>query len=358
MGLKKWLLVGAVIFVLVITGIVAFIMIRNSGADNQINIYFFNSVAMRMEAETRPLVDEDTQIQAVIGHLHSGPARLSSLTSTWPQELAPQTEDLISAAIMEDSTLFVFLLPIFNYMQPLDQSLFKAALIHSLRSLPVVNDIKIVITSDHRHAFDILTQDEDSDGDEYEPYAPLVIYDSSHPGVLIDPFDPPISPHWIDDYTFTHLHFVDITGTGLVVESYEATGINRQPADLAISALELLIDGPRHEESLALIPPETRILNVEIDNNDIYVNLSSDFVTRFVGTTEMAELMIYSIVNTLLAEVSALSRVHFLIDTQQVEQFHEFEDFHMYFTRDNTRMLSYILEREAEAEDAWDELEQ
>jgi len=74
----------------------------------------------------------------------------------------------------------------------------------------------------------------------------------------------------------------------------------------------------------------------------MYVNLSSEFVTRFSGSEEIARLMIQSIVNTLLAETHAATRVFFMIETQQLEEFHDMPDFHTYFVRDDTFLLSYV----------------
>ena len=335
-GMKKWVAAGTTFLIIVAIGLAVFVFSRSNNDAGQLYVYFFNPVARQMEAEARPLPEGDAQLQWVIGYLHSGP-RAATLNTTWPVELAPRPEDLISTMGMEDSTLSVLLSPVFHEMAPLDRSLFKAAFIHTFESLPMVSDIKIHVA------------------DRYG-YEPLVIYDNSHAGILLEPLDPPISPRWIADFTFNHLHFVDATGTGLVVETYFAQDIDRWPVPLAIYALELLRSGPRQEDALSLIPPETRILNLEIDGAEIYVNLSSDFEARFVGDKYLANLMIHSIVNTLLAENTAQLRVFFLIETQQVENFHGVEDFHTYFVRDETLLLSYIEAREAEYA-TWDETE-
>jgi len=365
MDIKKWGVIAAAVLVIVIIIFVMLILSWMRNNTNHINVYFFNPVAMQLEAEPRPLTEGDHQIQGVIGYLHSGPVRSAALVSMWPHILAPEPEDLISHVKLEGSTLLTFFSPVFNEMMPLEQSLFKAAYIHTMKGLPSVSEIKIVVTDDYSHAFEIVIRDlseEDDDipgtyDEDYTPYIPQIVYDDSHAGVLLEPLDPPISPRMIADYTFNHLHFVDITGTGLIIETYFAQEIDRWDEPLAIFAFDLLRDGPHPEDALLLIPPETRVLQLEIDTltNEMYINLSIEFYSRFTGSREHANLMIHSIVNTLIAEVRVpISRVFFLIETQQLEYFHGVEDFHTAFVRDNTLLLSYI---EALEYEIWDEIE-
>ncbi|MCL2404078.1 MAG: GerMN domain-containing protein [Defluviitaleaceae bacterium] len=345
-GIKKWAAIGVAIVVVTVAVVAALVLYRGGSDANQINVYFFNQIERQMEAEVRPLPEGEFQIYDIIMYLHAGP-RTGGLDTTWPLELAPQPEDLISAVKLQDTTLYVFLTPVFHEMSPINQSLFKAAFIHTLGEAPLVSDIKLLVTENYNYAFEAIMRGLDDDGqnndndEDYTPYVPLIIYDSNHAGILINPLDPPISPQWMANRTFNNLHFVDATGTGLVVESYFAEDINMQPRRLAEYMLDLLIAGPRQEGAVSLVPPETSVLRIETDGSDIYVNLSSDFFTRFVGSRRDAHLMIYSIVNTLTAEL-AQTRVFFLIETQQVEQFHGVEDFNTEFTRDNTWLLSYI----------------
>jgi len=344
--MRKWGAIGLIVLLVGFAGL-AVLLTRGGNDANQLDIYFFNPTSRRMEAEARTLrATGDFHMQA-IGHLHSGPARSDALHSTWPHMLAPTQEDLIGNVKLEDETLYVFFLPVFHDMAPLEQSLFKAAFIHTMNGLATVSEVILVVTDDHDAALEMLMMDlseyePEAYDEEHMPYMPLVIYDRNHAGVLLDPLDPPISPNWIDDYTFNYLHFVDATGTGLVIESYFAEAIDRGQVALAEQALELLIAGPRYEGAVSVIPAETRIINLDIIETDMYVNLSSEFVSRFSGSYELANLMIHSIVNTLIAETHAPTRVFFMIETQQLEEFHGVTDFHTYFVQDNTLLLSYI----------------
>ena len=347
---KKWIIAGAALFVLLIVGIVASLA-RNGSNTNSIYVYYFNPVALRLEPEARPMPEGEFPAREVIGFLHSSPRRAGNLSTTWPLELAPQPEDLVSAVVMEDSTLIAFFSPVFHEIAPLDRSLFKTAFIHTMGGLPGVDEIKILVTEDYAYASERLIQmleevesGEEND-DEYLPYIPLIIYDSNHPGIFMDPLELPISPHRIANRVFNNLHFVDATGIGLVVATFDALEIDQQYEQLVVEILEILIDGQRQEGVLALIPPETEVLNVDVDLGNIVINLNSDFVTRFAfpGNSSLANLMIYSIVNTLAAELHHHTiRVNFLIEMEPLEDFHGVENFHLTFQRDLTLLLSYI----------------
>ena len=367
--MNKWLIALAGFCVIMFTLLIILLVTGDGRDDNRMYVYFFNPYTRRMEAETRPLPHVDTQIQRAVEHLYSPPNRAGTLVSIWPDDIAAEPEDLINAVKLNDSTLFAFFSPVFFDIPPLRRSLFKAAFIYTMDSLPTVSEIKIVVTEDYNFAYEMLLQhlaDEDSEydpdeEDEYPLYMPHVIYDSNHAGVLIDPLDPPISPHWIDNYTFNHLHFADVSHTGLVVESRYVEGVNRQQEQMAMEMLELLIDGPHQDDAIALIPPETRVLSVDFVGTDIFVNLSGDFALRFTGGRDLAYLMIYSIVNTLLAEFTFPTRVQFLIDAQTSEEFHGVTGFYLGFARDDARLLSYIeaqrLEQRLEQELQREELE-
>ena len=350
MTTKKWIGAGAGLLVLVVIGLVI-ALARGVNDANHINVYYFNPVALRLEPEARLQPEGEAQIWEVIRFLHSGPRRPGNLDTTWPLELAPQPEDLISAVVQEDSTLIAFFLPVFHDIAPLERSLFMAAFIHTMSGLPSVEEVKILVTEDYDYAFEMLMlmleeaeSDEEND-DEVLPYIPLIIYDGNHPGVFMDPLELPISPHRIANRVFNNLHFVDVTGTGLIEKTFSALEIDQQYEQLVIEMLQILIDGQRQEGVLALIPPETEVLNVDVDLGNVVINLNSDFVTRFPfpGNTELANLMIYSIVNTIAAELlNHAIHVHFLIEMEPLEDFHGVEEFHLFFQRDLTLMLSYI----------------
>jgi len=355
--MKKWI-VAATGFCVVGLIVLVLLVSCGSGNDNNVYVYHFNTSARRLEAEARPMPTiqlENLWFDTIIGYMHSGPLS-GNLTSTWPLEIAPLPEDLVRAVILEDSMLIAFFRPVFYDMQPLERTLFKAAFVYTMESVLSsvlrhydITDIKILVTDDYQYALDTLMLSLTAEEGEEVPDVPWLIYDGSQ-GIYNDPF---LSSAFIAPHTFNGLHFVDETGTGLIIESHTTDEVDHHPEERARYALLLLFYRLRPDGAMFPIPPETIIRNVIIDGSDIYVDLSADFETRFIGGHHLARLMIYSIVNTLIEDFR-LTRVHFLIDTRQQETFHNIQDFHLPFDRDDTLLLSYILERLAE-DQAWEQ---
>ena len=352
-------IISVSVSMVLIIGLIVFFMYRRSDNDNHIYVYYFNPVELNLEAVSRPLPSPENMLQETIAYLHSGPV-FGPLFSTWPRDIAPQPEDLVSYVYVKDDTLIAFFTTVFYEMAPLDQSLFKTSFIHTMMSLPNVSEITIFVTDNYRYALEkVLHNLSAGDGeDEYEYYVAGQIFDGT-PGVYNDP---PISPVRVVERIFTGLHFVDPTGTSLIRGEYEGA-FDSQEEQLAIQVLELLISLPDEEyfDVLPVIPPETTVRDLEIiyllnledeegntiNLTNIHIDLSSDFMTRFAFNTQIAELMIYSIVNT-LTEVVTVNvpssnnevRVFFLIDTQPVEDFHGVSDFHTYFKPDDSFLQS------------------
>ena len=350
-----------------VTLLVVVLIYRHSSNDSNMYVYYFNPIELSLEAVSRPIPERD-KLNEAIEFLHSGPG-FGPLVSTWPRELAPLPEDLVSNIFLEDDILIAFFSPVFYEMTPLDQSLFKASFVHTMESLPYVYEITIVVTDDYRYVYDKIMHNLSAEGDNYEYFIYGLLYDGDT-GIYNDPL---ISPVPVVERTFTHLYFVNSAGTGLVKGEHDDE-FESQSEQLAIQVLDLLISLAEEEDIdvLPVIPAETTVRDLEInrtripmivdDGNEteenititteeiinVHVDLSSDFMTRFTYDTAIAELMIYSIVNTLtevvlddpLTPLNSIIHVFFLIDTQPVENFHGITDFHMYFTRNPYLLLS------------------
>jgi len=353
--MKKWIIAASGLSMALLGMVILLLISCGSDNNNYVNIYHFNPTARQLEAESRPLPVNGDLIEVVVAHFYSGP-RTNALSTTWPTQLAPNMDDLLTAVMIENEMLLAFFTSVYYEMLPLEQTLFRGAFIHTMESMigvafPSVSDIMILVTDDHEYAFDTLMLNLFAEEDDDPPPVPWLIYDGSL-GIYNDPF---LSRALIAPLTFRNLHFVDETGLGLIVESYDTDEIDHDMEERVRHALYLLISGFRPEGAMFPIPAETIVLNVMIDGGEAFVNLSEDFEARFNGDRELAELMIYSIVNTLILDFQPVNAVVFLIDTQLRENFHGIEDFHMPFTRNDTLLLSYILEREAE--EIWEETE-
>jgi len=351
--MTKWFVTAAGLGIIALAVLVLILVSCRGNSENIFYVYHFNPSAQRLEAEARRMPTEGSLIEAAVMFMNAGPLS-GSLASTWPYDYAPLPEDLFHGIIPEGSMLLAFIKPVFHDMPPLAQSLFKGTFVLTMESLverafPHITDIKILVTDNHQNAFETLMISLTAQEGEEIPDVPWLIYD----GTASISNDPPLGQSLITPWTFNNLHFVDETGTGLIVKTHESEEVDFHQEERARYALLLLINDLRPESAIFPIPSETVIHDVIIDGGDIFVNFSADFMSRFVGGHALAELMIYSIVNTLTIEFTP-NRVHFLIDEQQYESFHGIGDFDLPFERDDTFLLSYIHEREQQAWGEWE----
>ena len=148
---------------------------------------------------------------------------------------------------------------------------------------------------------------------------------------------PSVSPSLISNQTI-RLFFVNEEGDGLVYEIYVATGVNMHLRDQVI--LETLIANQNIEGVMPTIPQETRVISAEMHSDAlaIYVNLSGDFLTQFMGGAETARLMLLSITNTLLDNQQGIRprEVFFFIESERLAEFHGLTDFDSGFALDET----------------------
>ncbi len=105
------------------------------------------------------------------------------------------------------------------------------------------------------------------------------------------------------------LFFADETGGKLVPEEREVVhSINTSLERLIV---EELIKGPQTEGRFATIPPDSKLLNVSVNENVCYINFDSAFVNSLLEVKEY--IPIYSIVNS-LCELSTVNRVQITIN--------------------------------------------
>ncbi|MCL2216585.1 MAG: GerMN domain-containing protein [Defluviitaleaceae bacterium] len=322
--------VGSVVLVAVLV-VVATLVLANSdwdfsGEDEQA-IYFFNVGEGRLEPEFRflpyPLPGGTlSMVDMALVNMINEPDR-TALSRVWPEDI--ELRELITGLEMQGNTLVVTFSEAYRKMGALEEALFRSAFTLTMVGLPHIEEVKIRVAYGN--------EDGEIGWDEW--------FESA--GTIAN--DPSISPMRISNATFG-LFFVDEAGEGLVVETYFAEGVNVRQR--ALASLERLIEGPSDPDFLPAvsIPTGTRVRNViEVAaGGDIYVDLSAEF-NRFGGTAAQAELLIASIVNTLIESIipggGRARRVFFFIDSIRYEEFHGVSDFHLYFTFDETLVLGY-----------------
>ncbi len=82
--------------------------------------------------------------------------------------------------------------------------------------------------------------------------------------------------------------------------------------------MELLIEGSEKEEMQETIPPTTKINKISLEDENLVVDLSKDFIDKYEIGSEEQNKVIYSVVNTFL-ELKEISSVTFLIDGEKIE---------------------------------------
>lgn len=108
------------------------------------------------------------------------------------------------------------------------------------------------------------------------------------------------------------LYFASPLGSFLVPESYEIPGCD-EDRDCMQSLLLGLIEGPQ-QQNLAVLPKETKVLGVEVENDLVRVNFSRQLVDFHPGGSLTELLSIYSITNSLNENFPYVRQMQILIE--------------------------------------------
>ena len=338
--------IAGVLIMAVATVFIVYYM-RATGTD-RMYVYHFNAGAGRFESVARPWPegDEDAQIRAVLGSLFANPQE-ASLTSTWPEmEFETAFWEFLTDIFLYEGTLVARFSEMYHEIPPLEEALFRMAFTMTFERLDFVNGVKIVVDEgEWRDILRLIAGEHDYDYEEHDPEE-VAERIAERLQALLTPEsianDPTISPARLTSRTF-NLHFIDESGEGLVIETFRESGFDLHNWESII--IQRLIEGPSPESGLggafSAIPPETVVRGHRADGPAIYINLSSDFNARFSGSPTLANLMIHTIVNSLTHTIPSYQRVHFLIESVRMEQFHGVPYFDQAFVRDDSLMLAY-----------------
>lgn len=323
MAKKKKIIIALAIFIaLIICGVAAYFIVSFASDDDtrgRLAVYFFNASAGRVESELRNLPPDEShlQIDMALQHFAFGPES-SNLSGVWPQGVA--IRDFLTDMYVEDKILIAEFSELYGELPPLDEVIFRSAFTLTMLDLPDIDGVLFRLNST----------------DEFL---------ESAVSITNNPF---ISPARRTAQNFT-LFFADETGEGLITVIHNAEYVNVHARAQYI--LSRLIEGQSTPGVFPLIPPETRVRDVLVElDSGIYVDLSSEFHSRFTGTPAQARMMLQSITHTMLenAGSNVQRRVFFLIDSERWDEFHGVSDFNLGFTIDKTMMLCYENEEEYE----------
>lgn len=115
--------------------------------------------------------------------------------------------------------------------------------------------------------------------------------------------------------TVVTLYFLNPETAELTPEArqIDAKELIDNPYELLIN---LLIEGPKNEQLVKLIPENTKLNNAQIKENILYIDFSEDFIKEQNLGKEQEELILQSIVNT-VTELTEVNKVAFLIDGKE-----------------------------------------
>ncbi len=91
-------------------------------------------------------------------------------------------------------------------------------------------------------------------------------------------------------------------------------------ADPYATLINLLMDTPKSDNLQTVIPEGTKVLNIELKNDVIYLNLSNEFINNHKGGLEEEKATVYSLVNT-LTELNEVNSVKILINGEENKAF-------------------------------------
>ncbi len=114
------------------------------------------------------------------------------------------------------------------------------------------------------------------------------------------------------------LYFTDELGEMLYAEKREV--VHNINTSLEQVILGELIQGPEQEGLMPTLDPQTKLLNVSVNENVCYLNFDTTFLSNQLEVREY--IPIYSIVNS-LSELSSVNRVQFTINGEQNATFRE-----------------------------------
>ena len=80
--------------------------------------------------------------------------------------------------------------------------------------------------------------------------------------------------------------------------------------------INFLIDGPKNDKLLKLIPEGTKLIGTELKKGILYINLSKEFIQEQNLGKEQEELILKSIVNT-ITELTEINKVAILIEGEK-----------------------------------------
>lgn len=290
--MKKWF--G--LFCLLI--LCACVMGCNAGTDsneekqNIVQVYYIN----RDETAIRPV-----EYQVMSEEKTEVVAELLQALKTEPDENELKatifsTVEIYSCRISEDRLIIDFGKS-YKDMLPTTEILVRAAIVRTVTQVEGVEYVEFEI-----------------EGESMIDYAGIVV-GAMTSGQFIDNAGTEINTY--EEVTL-QLYFANADGTALVPVTRKVE--YNTNVSLEKLVMEQLIQGPDTMDAYPTMNPETKLINVTVNDGTCYVNLDQTFLTQVY--TVNSEVTIYSIVNSLV-ELDNVNKVQILINGESEVSFRE-----------------------------------
>ncbi|MBU5435756.1 GerMN domain-containing protein [Pseudoflavonifractor sp. MSJ-37] len=113
------------------------------------------------------------------------------------------------------------------------------------------------------------------------------------------------------------LWFPRAAGKGLGVE-YRRLLLSEEDT-LSRAVMEALLSGPQYDSLQAVLPADTQLLDVVVEDRVCYVSLPTDALTALEGDRSRLRLVVYAIVNTLAGSIDTVDAVQLRADGQPID---------------------------------------
>ncbi len=274
--------------------------------ESSYQVYYLNSSMTKLVGrEYRTMTTEPELLaEEFMEALQNVPAELDA-------QVALSEKVVFQGARQEDMVLYLFFDSNYTSMESSREILCRGALTKTLTQIPGVDYISI-----------------------YSGNQPLLDSKEMPVGMLsAADFLDGISNVNAFEWTEMTLYFTDEEGTLLYPETRSVVHSENTSAEKLI--LEELINGPETEGLKATLDPETKLLNVSVNESVCYLNFDSTFLNNSLEIQDY--IPIYSIVNS-LASQPTVSRVQITVNGEQNVMFRETISLNTMFERN----LDYV----------------
>ncbi len=117
--------------------------------------------------------------------------------------------------------------------------------------------------------------------------------------------------------TLLTLYFVDPT-TGTLMPEVRQLDVKEIIDNPYEKIMNLLLEGSQNESIGKTIPDGTKVNSVVLENENLIIDLSKEFIQKYDISSEEQKKIIYSIVDTFI-QLKEISSVTFLIDGEKVD---------------------------------------